>query len=450
MSGLLYVPSLSVENNVGVTYGRKVDDIVRGLSELPDNDARGSYFGLNMSATALPAELSEAIDYVFTDPPFGQNLYYADLNFVAEAWLSRFTDRTYEAVVHREQSQEQMTIADYAHLMTLAFREMHRVLKPGRWASVVFHNSDDKIWQSIVDAADQAQLDLVEVNSFDKEQLTYKGVRGAKGIERVTNKDIVLNLQKPALHRPSASTDRGISSFSDAEERIVRRLAGFLETNPEPSERTLQHFWNVVLQEMIRNGAVSTSMEQVGQMLAHYFKQVDNRWYLRGEAVLGGNAFDLSTDSGALTWLNAILNAEPQTVGDLIPRWQAATAQVNDAPDRLERLLEQNFWLDKRTGRWRLPTDAEREQMTAAQDLGAQAHLRVIRKYLAGETDQRPPNVELAAWVRFAYSREAHREAVELYARVDEAQLDPAEVKTLRKMVAVCRIKAARTAGKAG
>ena len=32
-------------------------------------------------------------------------------------------------------------------------------------------------------------------------------------------------------------------------------------------------------------------------MLPHYFKEVDGRWYLRGEAVIGGNAFDLKTDT---------------------------------------------------------------------------------------------------------------------------------------------------------
>ena len=27
-----------------------------------------------------------SVDYVFTDPPFGENIYYADLNFLVESW----------------------------------------------------------------------------------------------------------------------------------------------------------------------------------------------------------------------------------------------------------------------------------------------------------------------------------------------------------------------------
>jgi hypothetical protein len=137
------------------------------------------------------------------------------------------------------------------------------------------------------------------------------------------------------------------------------------------------------------------------------------------------------------------LNAEPQTTGDLIPKWQALTAQIGEVdPGRLERLLEQNFWLDKKTGRWRLPTEVERQKMSAAQDLSAEAHLRIIRKFLDGQLERRPGNRELAEWVRFAYHREAYAEAVALYTQVDEGRLEPEYVRDLRKIVSVCRMKA--------
>ena len=50
-------------------------------------------------------------------------------------------------------------------------------------------------------------------------------------------------------------------------------------------------------------------------------------------------------------------------------------------------------------------------------------------------------NRELAEWVRFAYHREAYAEAVALYAHVDESQLEDEFVKSLRKIVAVCKMK---------
>ena len=32
------------------------------------------------------------VDYIFTDPPFGNNLMYSELNFLWEAWLKVFTN----------------------------------------------------------------------------------------------------------------------------------------------------------------------------------------------------------------------------------------------------------------------------------------------------------------------------------------------------------------------
>lgn len=439
VSGTLYIASFVAENNpVNLINGKFHDCLLIWGSTWETASA----LVLNNSGSHLPDVLSEQLDYIFTDPPFGSNIFYADVNFIWESWLGQYTDQTYEAVVHIKHKNKN-TLPDYARLMTESFREMNRVLKAGRWASVVFHNSDDKIWQTILEAAQAAGLELVEINSFDKEQLSFKGIRGAKGLERVTNKDIVLNLRKSSSARARTAENVPAAKNGDAETRIVQRLAEFLATKPNPSERTLQHFWNVVLHDMLVQGVVEVSMEQVGAMLPHYFKDVDGKWYLRGEAVYGGNTFNIRNDTDAIAWLTAVLTREPQTTGDLIPKWQVETAASGDVdPGRLERLLEQNFWQDKKSGRWRMPTDDERSKLTQVQDIADQAHIRVIRKYLAGESEYRPTQWQLVEWLRFAYRREAFPEVVGLAAQVDELQVDPSFGKEYKKIVTVSRMRA--------
>jgi hypothetical protein len=287
----------------------------------------------------------------------------------------------------------------------------------------------------------------VEINSFDKEQLSFKGIRGAKGLERVTNKDIVLNLRKPGQITTRRTNNTAATRNGEIEERVMQKIADFLTANPSPEKRILQHFWNVVLHDMLAEGAVEISMEKVATMLPYYFKQVDGRWYLRGEAVAGGNVFDMKTDAGAIAWLTVVLSTKAQTTGELIPNWQSATAAMQDGDleiGRLERLLEQNFWIDKRTKRWRIPKQAEREQMSAAQDISAQAHLRTISRFLEGEGEHKPVMRELAAWIQFAYNRGAYSEAAALYDHLDESQLDPDYAQTIRKMVQVSRLKAGK------
>jgi DNA modification methylase len=363
MTGTIYIGSLTREDNVLELWSRKFDGITRALSWSNNRQA----FVTNSSATQLELP-DESVDYIFTDPPFGSNIYYSEVNLLWEAWLGKKTETQNEAVVHRHQDRGTKQITDYSVLMASAFCEMYRVLKPGRWSSVVFHNSDDQIWQCILDAVESAGFELADINAFDKEQLSFKGIRGQKGLERVTNKDLVLNLRKPA---PGQQTTTNGTIYADEQERrVVEAIADFLDNNPPAEDRTLQGIWNHALDRMLREGSVQVNMAAVGEMLPHYFKAVDGRWYLRGEAVFGGNVFDLNHDGGALAWLHSMLGNEPQTTGELIPRWQAATAHLGASdPGRLDRLLHENFWEDKRSGRWRIPTNEERTKMSARQSL---------------------------------------------------------------------------------
>jgi len=68
------------------------------------------------------------------------------------------------------------------------------VLKPRALASVVFHNSDDRVWRVIQSGQRRKEgLELVSAAVFDKTQRTFKGFKGEKGLEKRTNFDIVLN-----------------------------------------------------------------------------------------------------------------------------------------------------------------------------------------------------------------------------------------------------------------
>lgn len=101
------------------------------------------------SATSLAELPDSCVDYVFTDPPFGSNIYYSEPNLLWEVWLGRTTDIVEEAVVHRKNDGGTKRLPDYARLMTEAFTELYRVLKPGRWATVEFNNSDGSVFEVI-------------------------------------------------------------------------------------------------------------------------------------------------------------------------------------------------------------------------------------------------------------------------------------------------------------
>lgn len=209
LTGTLYIPQLSSEANVLEVMRNKIAQLSRYYrSFCPDGCSPVPSITLG-SATALLDVPDTSVDYVFTDPPFGSNIFYADCNLIWEAWLGRLTEPGQEAVVNRSLpvARGGKSLATYGELMTAAMREMSRVLKPGGWATVVFHNTDAGVWKEVRDAAARAGFTFHEAASLDRKQQSHKGYKGRAGEEDVAHFDVVMNLRKPPKAEKAASRD---------------------------------------------------------------------------------------------------------------------------------------------------------------------------------------------------------------------------------------------------
>lgn len=202
LTGTLYVPQLSAEANVLQVMRRKIGQLRSYYAAFKPTAAEAPHV-MSGSATDLSRIPDGSVDYVFTDPPFGSNIFYADCNLIWEAWLGRVTDPALEAVVNRSllPADGGKTLANYSELMASSLAEMARVLKPGGWATVVFHNTDSEVWRSLSEAASAAGFEFHEAASLDRKQQSHKGYKGRDGQENVAHFDVVMNLRKPESAR---------------------------------------------------------------------------------------------------------------------------------------------------------------------------------------------------------------------------------------------------------
>jgi DNA modification methylase len=200
-----YIAPVYYEWNVFELFGRKVEAALRSdeilfldsplLRGRPEEDLDYTL----ASADCLAHLVSESVDYVFTDPPFGSNIFYSDMNLFHEAWLGEVTNHASEAVVHTTGKKKKGAADRYETLLHSAFAEAFRILKPGRYMSVVFGNSNGHIWglvqRAIRDAGFKAAPAHVAI--LDKGQRSVKGLNS--GSESVVTVDLVLTVQKPTL-----------------------------------------------------------------------------------------------------------------------------------------------------------------------------------------------------------------------------------------------------------
>lgn len=261
LTGTLYIPQLVAEGNVLEIFRHQVVQLSRFYATHPalDRDepmtlARGS------SATDLSWLPSSSIDYVFTDPPFGANLFYGDCNVVWEAWLGDVTNLTDEIVVNRSLpvTAGGKTITDYEKLLGDAFTEVHRVLKPGARASVVFHNSDDKVWSALLAATDRAGLAQTDVSVLDKVQRSMKGYKGRSGAELVPFYDLVITFVTGA-RTPSPHLNGAGDIALDAVRAHLSALGDSFNTTTN-HQRSLEYLYSLSVGSVIAAGHHPTGL----------------------------------------------------------------------------------------------------------------------------------------------------------------------------------------------
>ena len=92
--GTLYCPPIFLEQNVLKVWERRMNKVISLKKELWEHYQNNSNAGISQlvrmgDATKLEID-SNSVDYIVTDPPFGDSLQYAELNFIPETFLGHF------------------------------------------------------------------------------------------------------------------------------------------------------------------------------------------------------------------------------------------------------------------------------------------------------------------------------------------------------------------------
>ncbi len=223
--GVLYISGLPVEKNLFLGLQRKIKTFYEAFKLL--EHSRSEVVFRNQSSTNL-IEKDSSVDYIFTDPPFGDYIPYSELNQLNEAWLGRLTNPKDEVVVNEAQGKG---LSDYGKLMTAVFSELHRVLHPGALCTVVFHSAKSEIWRTIISSYSNAGLSVIKTSILDKEQASFKQ----------TNSNITVKGDPLILLKNTRSRIRKSKSSKSDKDIADAIIQSFMDV-PDSKEKSEQMF----------------------------------------------------------------------------------------------------------------------------------------------------------------------------------------------------------------
>lgn len=348
----LHIPSLIQEYNPIGVLERKGQDFINVAFLAPRRD---KVCITTQSSTNFRQLTDNCIDYIFIDPPFGSNILYAELNFLWEAWLKVFSNEHQEAIVSNYQKKG---FGEYQNLMKDCFEEMYRVLKPGRWMTVEFHNSQNSIWNAIQEAIISAKFVIADVRTLDKQQGSYKQVSTAGAVKQ----DLIISAYKPnggleERFKLEAGTEAGGWDFVRTH---LRQLPVFVikEGQAEVIAERLNFllFDRMVAFHVQRGVTVPLSAAEFYTGLEQRFPRRDDMYFLPDQVAeydqkrMQAKGIEqlqlfISDEFSAIQWLRLLLTQQPQTFQEIHPHFMQEIAgwQKHEKSLELADLLEQNF-----------------------------------------------------------------------------------------------------------
>ena len=364
LTGTLYVSSLIREIDV-------LSFIERKIKKYSDIQYSKGKCLVSVNSATYPIMPKESCDYIFTDPPFGDNLNYSELSFIWEAWLKVKTDNKKEAIINPSQKKG---VYEYQELMSECFKAYFSALKPNRWMTVEFHNSKNSVWNAIQEALQRAGFVVADVRTLDKQQGSFKQVNSTSAVKQ----DLIISAYKPTEKffkefRLKAGTETTVWSFVRqhlSNLPIAVKKGGQIEVL---AERQAFLLWDrMVAYHIMRGIAIPMDASDFYKGLDEKFLKRDGMYFLPSQV----NKYDkmratcdveniqfslfITDEKAAIGWLYQQLDTVngngPQTYAELAPKYIQELKAVNkrEKMPELMVILEENFLKDAE-GRWYIP-----------------------------------------------------------------------------------------------
>jgi len=316
--------------------------------------------------------LSESVQYVFTDPPYGGSIQYMELSTIYASWLKgerndpRF-DLKYDKEITINENQQKGF--DYYHKMLKAsFEQVYDVLKSGRWLTVTFHNTDIRIYNSIIKAAVLAGFDLEKIIYQSPAVVSPKALLQPYGS---AIGDYYIRFRKP---------EKKEKLLSDAEidkeryERIVVDTVKHIiaERRESITYSTIINSYPTIFAELKKNGYSFSAPEGIEEVLRKHLdkefiledvrdekgKVIGKKWWLKEKLFLDRASLSERVEATIIGVLNRrVVVSFDDILEEIFTKFQNALTPDTQS---IKSILEE--YAEKTDGKWQLKKEMRLRQ----------------------------------------------------------------------------------------
>lgn len=282
-----WIPPLHLEMNAWNCFANRFERVLYGKDFLQQSAKEFIYKPVNtfehlrnegnaLIATRSSSELhdflpDESVDYIFTDPPYGDSVPYLEYSALWLGWLGLCPHYEEEVIISDSQARNK-DINDYRIRLKATFAECYRVLKKGRWLSITFHNRNFDVWSSLISSVVEVGFKFINCTYQVPAVVPAKAQLSKAG--SVTG-DIIINFQKLEQHKSPypIQTETAVDEIVlDEAERVIAERGGTASTD---------EVIRGVIMELLAKDMVYLAQYDILSVLSHRFDHQNGSWSLR-------------------------------------------------------------------------------------------------------------------------------------------------------------------------
>lgn len=222
-----WVPKIHTERNLFNCFKLRIKAIITGKKELQFINEELLTLVTQDSAKLSTIE-SETIDYIFTDPPYGESIAYLALSQLWNAWIKN--DVNYEDEIIIDSYRNKMN-EDYYSRMKRVFLELYRVLKDKHYLSFTFNNRDLNVWKAVMDA--------VKESGFHLKFIVYQNQAVTSGTQGINKKNTLTGDFIYTLYKDKNEKNIPSEKVEDSELFIKKTIKDIIKENLETTPTKL-------------------------------------------------------------------------------------------------------------------------------------------------------------------------------------------------------------------
>lgn len=269
-----YIGPTYIENNVMHYFENRLNKAIKGKEDyqkaLRENrTTEEGAAGLRITAfDAKHLQLpDQSVDYVFTDPPYGDSVPYFEQSAIWNSWLRLTPDYAQEIVIS-DSNRRDKDVTGFANDINAAFSEIRRILKDNRHFSLTFHSLSGLEWKAISNACVSNNFNVVDYEWLEQKTYPPRQLNRAKTIKG----DVLVTFVKDP--NPACVRVYPDEVFADT---VRNRISGLIGQGVNDTNGLMM----AIMEWILRNKIIIGEVDVFKVLKSHYQADDEGRWSVR-------------------------------------------------------------------------------------------------------------------------------------------------------------------------